>query len=134
MADVIGESLTPEQEIERENYLYPKTNKEALERWDKGDSLFTISMGGMGPGYEQCIHIVAMETIREFDGKMEISSTPGQGTKVKAVFRSSHPDLKPIGEMAATVQALVVGNPEIDFVFEYRKGLEIIRIDTREIK
>ncbi|MFC1691920.1 ATP-binding protein [Candidatus Latescibacterota bacterium] len=74
------------------------------------------------------------QAAREADGEMEISSTPGQGTKVKAVFRSSHPDLKPIGEMAATVQALVVGNSEIDFVFEYRRGLEITRIDTREIK
>lgn len=44
--------------------LYPKTAKEALEVWDKGNNIFTIELGGFGPGYEQAIHIGVFELIR----------------------------------------------------------------------
>lgn len=46
--------------------LIPETAAQALEKWDKGESVFTVSMGGLGPGYEQVIHILAFEFIREF--------------------------------------------------------------------
>jgi len=42
-----------------------KTTKEALEDWDNNEIVWTIEMGGLGPGYEQCIHIAAMELIRK---------------------------------------------------------------------
>lgn len=48
-------------------YLYPETAKDALVKWDKGESVFTVEMGGLGPGYEQCIHIVCFEIIRQAD-------------------------------------------------------------------
>jgi len=35
-----------------------------LDRWDNGKSVWTIEMGGLGPGYEQCIHITCAEIIR----------------------------------------------------------------------
>ena len=35
-----------------------------LKRWDAGDGVWSISMGGLGPGYEQCCQIVAAETLR----------------------------------------------------------------------
>ena len=44
--------------------LYGKDGAEVLARWDRGDIIHTIEMGGMGPGYEQCIQIVAMEVLR----------------------------------------------------------------------
>ena len=43
----------------------PETVAEALERWDAGETVFTVSMGGLGPGYEQCIHILVFEIIRD---------------------------------------------------------------------
>src|SRR3990167_269657 len=43
----------------------PATAAEALARWDAGQSVFTVEMGGLGPGYEQVIHIMAFEIIRE---------------------------------------------------------------------
>lgn len=51
------------------DYLYPKTAKEALDKWDSGVSIFTIEMGGMGPGYEQAIHIAVFEVIRKLHDK-----------------------------------------------------------------
>ena len=74
------------------------------------------------------------QAARETGGKLEVSSSQGSGTTVKAVFQNSHPDRKPLGDMAATVQTLVVGNPEVDFVYEHRKGMEIARFDTRQIR
>ena len=43
----------------------PETAAEALARWDAGEAVFTAEMGGLGPGYEQCIHIMAFEVVRE---------------------------------------------------------------------
>ena len=44
----------------------PETCEEALAKWDAGEPVFTVEMGGLGPGYEQAIHIVAMEMVRYF--------------------------------------------------------------------
>jgi len=44
--------------------LYGADAAEWLRRWDEGRSVWTIEMGGLGPGYEQCIHIVCAETLR----------------------------------------------------------------------
>jgi hypothetical protein len=40
------------------------TNEEALAAWDKGDSIWSASMGGLGPGYEQCIQLMGFEMLR----------------------------------------------------------------------
>lgn len=42
----------------------PETCEEALALWDAGQPVFTVEMGGLGPGYEQAIHVVAMELVR----------------------------------------------------------------------
>ena len=44
--------------------LIPKTWQEALERWDAGESVFTVEMGGFGPGYEHCIQATAFDLLR----------------------------------------------------------------------
>lgn len=49
--------------------LYGGTAEEWLRRWDAGDPVWTIEMGGLGPGYEQVIHIACAEVIREMLGK-----------------------------------------------------------------
>ena len=43
----------------------PDTAREALALWDSGQPVFTAEMGGIGPDYEQCIHIMAFEVVRE---------------------------------------------------------------------
>src|SRR5688572_10010547 len=61
-----------EQEEQETEYLYPKAACTALERWDAGQTVFTIELGGLGPGYEQCIHIAAFEAIRAFVDRPEV--------------------------------------------------------------
>ncbi len=48
------------QEIE----LYGADAKDWLGRWDAGKTVWSIEMGGLGPGYEQCIHMTAAEILR----------------------------------------------------------------------
>lgn len=47
----------------------PETCEEALAKWDSGEGVFTAEMGGLGPGYEQVIQIMAFEAIRGVIGK-----------------------------------------------------------------
>lgn len=35
-----------------------------LAKWDAGEIVWTIEMGGLGPGYEQCIQLMAAEMLR----------------------------------------------------------------------
>ena len=72
------------------------------------------------------------QATRESDGKIELSSEPGKGTTVKAVFRLSHLDRKPIGDINETMRTLVAGHPEIDFIYEHQKDNSTYRFDTRE--
>ena len=55
--------------------IMPEHAREALARWDRGWNVFTIEMGGLGPGYEQCIHIAVFELIRDHLGE-EMSAEP----------------------------------------------------------
>lgn len=53
-----------EDEEKREIDLYGADATEWLRRWDAGDTVWSISMGGLGPGYEQCIQITTAEVLR----------------------------------------------------------------------
>jgi anti-sigma regulatory factor (Ser/Thr protein kinase) len=67
-------------------------------------------------------------------GSIEVSSEPGRGTQVVASFRHSHIDRQPLGDLARTMEALIIGNPEIEFIFAGRAREGEWRVDTREIK
>ena len=42
----------------------PITAADAVKAWDDGQILWTLEMGGMGPGYEQAIHVGVIELLR----------------------------------------------------------------------
>ena len=44
--------------------VIPETVNEALALWDSDRSVFSVEMGGIGPGYEQCIQVLAFELMR----------------------------------------------------------------------
>lgn len=44
--------------------LYGSNAKEWLSRWDAGQSVHSIEMSGLGPGYEQVIQIFVAEILR----------------------------------------------------------------------
>lgn len=90
--------------------LYPKTAKEALDKWDAGESVFTMERGGLGPGYEQCIHIVVFELIRAFHDKKMPRSNAAEDvftklSKTMDKYLFSLPKIKELGLSGAQVGA-----------------------------
>ena len=47
--------------------LYDKdtTARDVVEAWDKGESVWSIELGGLGPGYEQAIQVLIIELLRD---------------------------------------------------------------------
>lgn len=41
------------------------TCADVLREWDAGGLVWSVEMGGLGPGYEQAIQVLAMECLRE---------------------------------------------------------------------
>ncbi len=44
--------------------MYGATVDDLLAKWDSGRSIWSIERGGLGPGYEQCIQVMAVEFAR----------------------------------------------------------------------
>jgi signal transduction histidine kinase len=72
------------------------------------------------------------QAARDSEGTFDLSSKPGEGTTVNATFRLSHPDCKPLGDIGQTMQVLITGHPEIEFLYEHKKDNSIYHFDTRE--
>jgi hypothetical protein len=49
----------------RDAQMYGEDATEWLRRWDAGESVWSVAMGGLGPGYEQAIQITAAEILRD---------------------------------------------------------------------
>jgi len=54
------------------------------------------------------------------DGHFSLLSEPGKGTCVKAVFRHSHIDRMPLGDLSATFLTALVSHPDIHWTFIYQ--------------
>jgi hypothetical protein len=53
--------MTPDTETEHN----PEHAVDALKRWDEGEDLLAVRLGGIGPGYEQAIWVLVFELLRE---------------------------------------------------------------------
>ena len=62
-----------------------------------------------------------------------VLSQPGQGTTVKASFRRSHPDRKPLGDMLETIRMIVAARPDLEFKYEQRIDDSVYRFDTTDM-
>lgn len=74
------------------------------------------------------------QSAQEAAGGLTIESEEGRGTIITASFSHSHIDRKPLGNIADTFSVLIAGNPEIDFIFDYRKNSAVFFLDTTEIR
>lgn len=64
-------------------------------------------------------------------GTLTVESRLGEGTCVEASFGLSHIDRLPMGDLPATMVALIGMNPDRDFVLRFRYGEEGFAADTR---
>ena len=67
-------------------------------------------------------------------GYVDIKSEEGVGTEFKVVFEYNHIDRAPIGDMPGTMQVLISGSPEIDFIYRHEKNKKTFTMDTRELR
>ena len=74
------------------------------------------------------------EAAKQANGGLNIQSTPGKGTKLRATFQLSHIDLKPLGDIAQTLLTLIIGHPEVEFFYAHRVDNSEFSLDTAEIK
>lgn len=74
------------------------------------------------------------QAAEECDGGLTIYSEKGKGTIIKARFRLSHIDLKPMGDLGATIMAIIASNPDVNLVLEYNKDKRIFRFDSEELR
>ena len=68
------------------------------------------------------------------NGSLRLSSEPGRGTCLEADFERDHIDRMPLGDLAGTVLALVVGFPETHWVFHYQVDGERFTFDDGPLK
>jgi hypothetical protein len=74
------------------------------------------------------------QAARESGGDLEIVSEQGAGTVITATFVADHIDRKPIGDMGATMVAIISGNPDVDIVYNAdMDGVETV-LDTRQMR
>ncbi len=75
------------------------------------------------------------ENAQRTGGDVKIESEPGKGTLLTAVFHTDHIDCPPMGDLAGTILALVVANPETpDFVFQLTAPYGEASLDTRLVR
>lgn len=68
------------------------------------------------------------------EGSLTMESEPGQGTRITAAFRHAHLDRQPLGDIVATLVAILLANPDVRLVYSHRKNGREILFDTDEIK
>ena len=74
------------------------------------------------------------EAAKAANGHFSITSRKGGGTKIRAEFQYSHIDRQPLGDIGQTLLTLIIGNPEIDLIFMYKRNAHTYSLDTRKIK
>jgi hypothetical protein len=74
------------------------------------------------------------QSARETGGDITVRSVTGKGTLVRAVFHPSHIDMKPNGNIPATIITLITGNPQVDFIFTCSKNNRAYTLDTKLLR
>ena len=77
---------------------------------------------------------ILSEAAKAANGHLSVQSKKGKGTRIKAEFQHSHIDRQPLGDIGQTIITLIIGNPEIDFIFEHKRNGHSYSLDTRKIK
>jgi hypothetical protein len=67
-------------------------------------------------------------------GSLEVQTGASKGTEVAATFQYSHIDRAPMGDIVATITTLIMGNPDVDFVYTHIINENDFTLDTREVR
>lgn len=64
-------------------------------------------------------------------GRLDLRSARGAGTTVVARFRAGHIDRPPLTNMAGTLEVLVLGHPEVAFLYRHTRDGRTFRFSSR---
>ena len=67
------------------------------------------------------------------EGKLVLDSVPGRGTRLEADFRWDHVDRPPLGDLPATLMTLLMGHPEIRWIYRHRVDDREYVLDSRDL-
>ncbi len=67
-------------------------------------------------------------------GWLTVQSTVGKGTCLTVEFQQSHIDRMPMGNLAGTILTLVVGSPEVNWIFTYTVDGKTFEFDDQPVK
>lgn len=68
------------------------------------------------------------------NGYFNITSELGKGTKVQVHFQLGHIDRMPLGDLPSTFLALIVGTPDVHWVFQVKHDSKEFFFDDAQIK
>ncbi|VBB45815.1 ATPase/histidine kinase/DNA gyrase B/HSP90 domain protein [uncultured Paludibacter sp.] len=72
-------------------------------------------------------------TSEQTGGFLEVESTEKEGTKIKAVYKTDHPDCLPLGDLAGYIVLLLAANKDVHFRFQYTFDKNSFTLDTAEL-
>lgn len=116
------------------------TNEDALAAWDRGDLVWSCDMGGMGPGYEQCIQIMGFEMLRAMLAHPPENWADLQGPDNRAKWDAYSDMIDALPEMRSVIQQLGPSGAQFGaamsiasvFAFNgYAKGMGMVPEDRR---
>jgi anti-sigma regulatory factor (Ser/Thr protein kinase) len=138
-----------------ENSITAKASKVRIELVDDETSdTFTLTISDNGVGMDEDTLKRALDpffttkTVRNFGmgipllaqsaeecgGRLTIESVPSKGTTLRATFQRGHLDMKPIGDIGATMITLIAGHPEVDYELVYNRQGYCYEINTAELR
>ena len=68
------------------------------------------------------------------NGGLTINSIPDKGTKISCIFQRSHIDRMPLGDIVNTITILVIGYPDIHWIFRYEYNEAMFEFDDEFFK
>lgn len=74
------------------------------------------------------------EAAEACNGFLKIESELGKGTKLFVQFQRSHIDRMPLGDLASTYRELLIANPQIHWIFTYKKDEQEFVFDDEPVK
>jgi len=76
--------------------------------------------------------LVDMSTKR-CNGHLVVTSTPGHGTVVEALYQHSHLDRPPLGNIVETLKSIVIANPELEFSYCHTVDGAVFSLATKQL-
>ncbi|MGI9950981.1 ATP-binding protein [Moorellaceae bacterium AZ2] len=73
-------------------------------------------------------------TARQCGGDLTLSSRPGEGTRVVATFELNHIDRPPLGNMGATIAAVLGREVPVELYYRHQRGQEVFEFSTSRLR